>query len=272
MKIEDLFNYRNIKLEEKYRFILQNSKLLTDQAVFIPFRVDENQCKENFISWLKELWIAPTKLKKHLPDLAPFKGIYVPFYVFRVEADVAYTGTRITEREEQADLNEDVREETSITLPHVLIPAVQSDIAEMATKLEHWSFKECELWEQTKLGDFSKLESTKTFDAAKEEASSLVRSKIIKIIKERIGGDRQYIQQKRVDYKHVTAQFVYLPVWVSSYMYNKKTFKVIADGSTGETNAHYPVSKTKYTIFILFLLAVVLFLVHLFTATEYVWD
>src|SRR5437763_12837963 len=78
-----------------------------------------------------------------------------------------------------------------------------------------------------------------------------------------IGGDHQRLDSVSTQHVGVTFKHVLLPVWLSSYRYNDRTYRVLVNGQTGEVLGDRPYSWVKITALVLAVLAAVLLIVLL---------
>jgi hypothetical protein len=63
-----------------------------DSDAVIPFTVKKEVCIDLWNSWLKSIWFAPSDfMKKTIP--LEFKAVYMPFWLFELEASVKYNCT-----------------------------------------------------------------------------------------------------------------------------------------------------------------------------------
>lgn len=63
-------------------------RLLPDSV--LPFCVEKQAAALAFARWLKGLWLRPTELR-HLAELQPLQGVYVPFWIFSARVESEWT-------------------------------------------------------------------------------------------------------------------------------------------------------------------------------------
>ena len=84
-------------------------------------------------------------------------------------------------------------------------------------------------------------------------------------IRRDIGGDRQRINHKDVNYSDLVFKLVLLPLWISSFTINDKTYQFIINGRTGELHGDYPLDKMKIALIVIAVIVVITLLYSLLT-------
>jgi hypothetical protein len=81
------------------------------------------------------------------------------------------------------------------------------------------------------------------FPVAKETIDANIHS----LVRRDIGGDTQRVHQVSTRYSDVKFKHVLLPVWMSAYRFNNKTYRFLVNGQTGEVAGESPLSWQKVT-------------------------
>ena len=93
------------------------------------------------------------------------------------------------------------------------------------------------------------------FDLAVRVMDRVIRADVARDI----GGDHQRITQLNTRHSATTFKHILLPIWVSSYRYNKKVYRFLINARTGETHGERPYDKWKIAITVLLsILAVII--------------
>ena len=71
---------------------------------------------------------------------------------------------------------------------------------------------------------------------------------LIRDIKFDIGGDAQKIDRMTTRYSAITFKHVLLPVWLASYRWQNKPYRVAINGRTGEVSGERPYSALKIAL------------------------
>jgi hypothetical protein len=84
-----------------------------------------------------------------------------------------------------------------------------------------------------------------------------MKDKITEEVKRNIGGDEQRVHDMQVHHQGVTYKHVLLPVWVSSFRYNDKVFRVVVNARNGAVAGDRPYSGWKIFFFVLMIVAII---------------
>ena len=76
-------------------------------------------------------------------------------------------------------------------------------------------------------------------------------------VRQRIGGDAQQVDSIDTDWSALTYKHVLLPVWIASYRWKSKTYRVVVNAATGEVQGERPWSWLKIALLVLALVGVV---------------
>ena len=79
----------------------------------------------------------------------------------------------------------------------------------------------------------------------------LMEKTLVRDIKFDIGGDEQRISSMTSSYSDITFKHVLLPVWLASYRWNNKAFRVVVNGRTGQVSGERPYSAWKIAFAVL---------------------
>lgn len=238
----------------------------------VPFKIDKKECKEFYQSWLKNEWVVPTKLKKNIPEPTEFQASYLPYFAFNAKFSTTYDGSMKYRDDDNSDTWKNVSGQLEAELHHVLIPAISTETAYEASDLEHWKFDEAVACKEEVFSGFDAVRPTKELSYIKDEAHQKMDKKVEELIKKNIGGEDQQVTKKQIHYEKVTFNFLYLPVWTSSYLYKNKTYRFVIDGSTGEVKGDFPFSKTKVALFIGIFVVAILFIWYTLSHSDLVFE
>jgi hypothetical protein len=84
-----------------------------------------------------------------------------------------------------------------------------------------------------------------------------MEDKIYSSVKSDIGGDEQQVTSVNSIYNDITFKHILLPVWLSSYKYNDKTYRFLVNARTGEVQGERPYSAAKIAALVITILVVV---------------
>ncbi|MXV15634.1 hypothetical protein [Hufsiella ginkgonis] len=238
----------------------------------LPFAVDRNAAARYFQQWLKGLWFAPGDLLKKVngASSSPLQGVYMPYFAYNTDTVTDYTGQRgeyyyttepytVTVNGKTETRTRQVRHTrwhyTSGTVRRsfkdVTVPSSRSLPQKTMLTLGPWDFGQLETFDERYLSGFR----SETFQAGPEEtletAKQLIAPDIEAAIIDDIGGDEQRIDEQSTMYNNLGIKYIMLPVWVSSYNYNKKPYQFTINACTGEVIGQRPLSWIKITLTVL---------------------
>ena len=127
--------------------------------------------------------------------------------------------------------------------------------------LEPWNLKDLVPYDEKFLTGFKTETYSVDIKAGFEDAQQKMQSTIDKTIKKDIGGDRQEIITKNIQYNDITYKHILLPVWMSTYRYNGKAYRFMINGQSGKVSGERPYSAGKIALLILAIVAVITALV-----------
>ncbi len=91
-------------------------------------------------------------------------------------------------------------------------------------------------------------------------AERLMEQVLVRDVKFDIGGDAQQINSMAARFSDVTFKHVLLPVWLASYRWRGKVYRVVVNGRTGGVSGERPYSpwKIAFAILLALILAAIL--------------
>jgi len=250
----------------------ENHSVIQPKAL-LPFKIDNKQSVELFKKWIKGLWWAPNALKHRAKQTGKLNGLYIPYWTYDSRTDTAYRGERGDDYQVQEEYknSEGKRETRTVTktrwtsvggrvrdiFDDVMVVASKSLPVKYMDKLEPWNLNELLPYEDKFLTGFK----TETYQVDVKDGFEVAKGKmeviIDQTIRRDIGGDHQRIISKNVQYNNITFKHILLPIWISAYKYNQKSFRFMVNGQTGEVQGERPYSWIKITLAILAAIAAI---------------
>jgi DNA-directed RNA polymerase subunit RPC12/RpoP len=231
----------------------------------LPFKVTIEEAGEQFRAWLKRLWFAPNKLKQYArTDRSLLTGMYTPYWTFDSATSSQYTGergdnytvyvTRTVTRDGKTTTEQvpetrvrwtSVSGHVSRDFDDVLVLASSSLPERITEKLEPWDLPALKPYAEEYLSGFRteryQVDLPGGFARARAKMDLVIRGDI----RSDIGGDQQRIHSVDTRHDRVTYKHVLLPVWLAAYQYQKKTYRFVVNGRTGEVQGERPWSWLK---------------------------
>ena len=249
----------------------------------LPFAIDKKKALEVYSNWLKELWFAPSDLLQLATQEGKLIGMYIPYWTYDANTSTSYTGERgeehtETEEYETTENGETITRTRTVTrtvwypvsgnvsnvFDDTLVNASRSLPKTNSDKLEPWDLKNLVPFNPSFLSGYK----TESYQIELKEGFEIAKSRMEDVIRENIsldiGGVQQRILFMNTTYNHITFKHILLPLWISAYRYQSKTYRFMINGRTGEVQGERPYSWVKITLTVLAALAVITLLIVIF--------
>ncbi|MCL1974240.1 MAG: hypothetical protein FWG54_05430 [Bacteroidetes bacterium] len=235
----------------------------------LPFKISSKQGGKNFGSWLSGKWLAPSKLKKSAFSHDSFKGVYLPFWTYDANTETDYIGERGMDRRETYTNKEGKTMQRTVTdwyhasgrvmvdFDDVLVPATQTLPSSLSNALTKWDLENCIAFRKEFLAGFITELYQRDFRVSLQEAQKKMEKVIEGAVRQDIGGDKQRIKSKNVQYNDLKFKHLLLPVWISAFTFNNKLYQFVVNGRTGQVVGQYPRSMLKIVMIVLGVAAVI---------------
>lgn len=241
-------------------------RILKPQAV-LPFRIEQEKALAQYKAWLRGLWFAPNALKDYARKTERLTGIYIPHWTYDSETTTRYTGRRgeyyyVTETYTAMEDGKPVTRTRQVrktrwypasgtvrdTFDDVLVVATDSLPRKYMVELEPWDLEACAPYDDAYLSGFRaesyQVDVERGFEIAKQRMSPVIDQSI----RRDIGGDTQQILTRSTRYDDITFKHLLLPVWISAYRYEDKTYRFLINARSGEVQGERPYSWVKITL------------------------
>ncbi len=248
----------------------------------LPFVIDQKTATGKFQDWLKSRWFAPSDLTRRAKKDG-MDGVYLPYWTFDSQTTTQYIGQRgeyyydtETYTENGETKTRQVRKTrwyaasgyVHVPFDDVLVCATPSLPRPILEKLEPWDLPQLKPFDGKYLAGFLaeryQVELADGFKIAEGRMEPQIRTAIHRDI----GGDEQRIITMDVRHNMVTFKHVLLPLWLSSFRYNEKVYRVTVNARSGETAGERPWSWIKIVLFIAAIIAVIVGIVVLIQQTR----
>lgn len=225
----------------------------------LPFEINQEEALVKFHKWLDWVWIlAPNKFRRKMKHETSMKGIYIPYWTFDISVVATYTGKKTTgRRDKKGDKGyrwTDVSGSVADTFDDLLVPATNSlppELQKPITRFWGWG-RELIPYQEDFLAGFQSeaysIDLKNGYMTVREYIDDHLRAKIT----EKMEGLHQQITSVDLAFSTLTFKHILLPVWISSYRFNGKTFHYLIDGYTGEVQGEWPKSRWKIAALIAF--------------------
>ncbi len=240
----------------------------------IPFKIPEKQAYQGFKTWIQKRWFAPSNLKTSYKDNRLI-GTYIPYWTYDTQTQSFYSAQRgdyyyVTRTRVVNGKTETYQERKTRWTPvsgqydlffdDVLVCASQEIGKETYKDLTNYGLSDIEVYQSHYLSGFMAERYSVSLEDGWEQGKRFVDARLNTDIRQRIGGDEISGLRIHTTYDNITYKHILLPMWLSSYMYNQKTYRFMINGQSGKVSGQYPKSALKITLAVMLAMAVLMLL------------
>ena len=238
----------------------------------LPHKVTREQAKQGFQGWLKSRWFAPSDLVRR-SKTAGLDGVMLPHWTYDSNTSTSYVGMRgdyyyVTVGYTDSKGNRQTRTErrtrwssasgtVHVAFDDVLVCASRSLPEKLVRELEPWDLPALQPFDPAYLAGFVTERYQIDLEQGFELAEIRMRPKIRAAIDRDIGGDVQQILSMSVTHRDVKFKHLLLPLWISSFRYGERVFRVVVNARTGEVQGERPWSWVKILLATLVVVALI---------------
>ncbi|MGB7417045.1 MAG: hypothetical protein WA902_22820 [Thermosynechococcaceae cyanobacterium] len=215
----------------------------------LPCKVTLKEANQFFRQWLGSNWFVPDNLRS-LAQSDSFQGVYLPYWTFDAKANTTYTGERGEYEQTRRDSNRRIywqpaNGQFETTFDDIMVAATQSLDEKRLKQLKGWDLDDVVTYTPSFLAGFKAQRYQVSLDKAWTAAKTEMDGYLSRDVETEIAGDRRRIHSANFEYGEITYKHVLLPVWMSTFLYDKKKYQVIVNAQTGEVIGDRPYSKGK---------------------------
>jgi Zn finger protein HypA/HybF involved in hydrogenase expression len=231
----------------------------------IPFEITEKSAGQRFKVWIGKRWFAPNKLKSSYKN-DRILGTYVPYWTFDTQTFNRYTAERgdyyyVTKTRTVNGKTETYQERhtrwTSVSgnyerfFDDVLVGASSKVDQSVLNKVDDFHLDALVSYKPDFLSGFFAERYSIPLEEGWTEGKSIIDRILESEITSEVGGDTIRMLDVQSHYDDLNFKHVLLPLWISSYVYNGKTYNFMINGQTGTVQGAYPKSPIKIALAIL---------------------
>ena len=237
----------------------------------IPFYLGKKEAETSFTVWIGRGWFHPSELK-HAATLDALVGVYIPFWTFDFqayaewcgEAGYQYTTYRqvmINGKLSSQPVTQIRWEYRSGILRHffddILISASDRIDQKYRARISGYRLNELMNFDaRYTIGWESELYNLK-LDESYRMAEKTVLDQVRNMCSGQLGGNVQRNLNVHTELSGQTFKHIYLPLWISSYRYHGKVYRILINGQTGKIYGEKPISWIKVSLLVFMFLVVV---------------
>lgn len=247
-------------------------KTLAPNGVVL-FKITAKQASDKFKVWLSKKWFCP-KAAKESAKADSFSGLYLPYWTFDSNTVTTYSaeyGIDRTEKKGDKEVTVTDWHKTSGTykefIDDELICGTNTHDEGILRQVEPYDTKDNKAYKPEYLAGFGaerySIGLKNAWEKAKEFIKSHIESAITSDVMERYNADRVRNLKTNTAYSGITYKYLMLPVWLSAFSFNGKTYQFMVNGQSGKVGGKYPVSPWRVALAILIVIAIFAVLIYL---------
>jgi hypothetical protein len=244
---------------------------ITPQSL-LPFTVSQSDIRDRMKRWYAKKWFAPNAFKtKSLVDQV--HGLYIPYWTFDASVHCTWTAdaghyyyTTETYRDSQGrSRTRQVRHTRWVpaagALDHVfddeLVPGTTGIEHRLLRRVEPFPTQQVVPYDTAFLSGFVVERYQIDLEQAAGAAAQQMHNTLTGLCGSQVPGDTYRNLVIHPTYSGQTFKHTLVPVWLLTYTYGRRTFKVVANGHTGAIAGDYPKSFWKIFFLVVTILAIV---------------
>lgn len=232
-----------------------------------PFVITKKQAGDGFFKWLKSKLFCPSGAKK-AAKAKEFTGVYLPYWTFDCDTDsdysARYSKTHTRRRNGKTETYttwHSTYGSYSRSFDDEQMAASERYDEALLSKLGRFDTENNVEYKPEYVAGFAaerySIGLRDAWQKMKEYLSRLLHSDIRSRVRARHGASSVNITSLHTSYSNITYKYLLLPVWISSFKYNGKTYQLMINGRTGKISGKYPISPWRVLAAVLIALAVI---------------
>lgn len=218
----------------------------------IPFKIDREQAKSAYRSWVKKGPLTPSELATGA-TIEKISGLYVPFWIYNFNAEsrmnIKATKVRTTRRGDTEYIYTDhyhVYRDVEADFVGIPTDASEKMDDEAMDKMEPYDYNELKPFSMPYLSGYLSERYNYTSAQMKERAAARVNRYITDITRQTVNGYSSVtIMNNQVRMNNTRTDYILMPVWMLNCKYKGKDFNFMLNGQTGKIVADRPISIAK---------------------------
>lgn len=226
-------------------------------AHIIPFKLTKEEAQQKFLQWCGGKPLVPTDFKSQ-PQLEKITGVYLPFWLYDFDADVAMFAKttrariwRIGNVEHREVSYFAVSRNGEVSYSKIPADGSRKMDDDLMDQLEPFDYKELRPFSMAYFSGFF----AEKYDIDHKAVYSRVETRLRDYAQSQLrvtihGYDTVNVQNLNVNVKNATADYAMLPVYMLNYRYKNKTYTFALNGQTGKSVGNLPWSRKRAAVWL----------------------
>jgi hypothetical protein len=244
----------------------------------LPFKIDTARVRDDIRRWWRSKWLAPGRLfRTALVDTV--KSLYIPYWTFDAQAHCPwdaeaghYYYVNVEDRDSQG--RRVVRQQRRVrwepasgVVDHFFddepVPGTQGLPLELLRQVEPFPTQEVLPYDTAFLSGHVVEHYKVVLMEAAQASQAQMHATLEQLAASQIPGDTYRNLRIQPTYAGRTFKHVLVPIWLLTYNYGPRAFRVIVNGYTGKIAGKYPYSIWKILLLVLLAIVVIAVVISL---------
>lgn len=226
----------------------------------IPFQITKDKAREKYRNWLKTRKFVPNKLKNSA-KINKMEGVYFPCWNFDFNVNSQISGVGINEHTRTYYRTGPNGTQIPVHDTYTTRHPFSGSRFDNFTNFLQVGNNNISQWELQELGNYG-LEKLKVFSPeyllgflssgyetdlheSFKNTKQIAKEEVTSRAKMQFHYDRYESLDVKSDFNSIMWQYIYLPVWICNFKYQKKSYKFLVNGYTGYVSGKVPRSGWK---------------------------
>ena len=211
----------------------------------IPFKLNQDKALESFVSWVKKRKFAPNNLKR-MAKTKQLKGVYYPIYNFDVSTTSHYSGVGVKSHRGLDNKVHYTKHPFRDVANHNFTNFIESANSTIPSSnfREAGNFNYGEIYAYRTEFLYGWIATNVNIDLQQGRAN--MQSGVCHQVEKQIKSSLKYdsIEKFQCDtvFNQISYNYLYVPMWVNTYIYKDKTYSCYINGQTGKASGTAPKS------------------------------
>ena len=229
----------------------------------IPFKYSKEQTKQLYVKKIKKQWFLPNKFKK-APPTDNISGVYIPCFSFDANTSTKYSGVLaqtttvfVNGKSETRTTYKNIHGTKDMQLDNIMVETSSHITQDIFDKLKPFPTSEEVKFDSSFILGYSVEHYNQSLVNSKKIANSIMENIIKTSILSRYSYSTVVSFTQNTSYSKEMYNYCILPIYQVRYKYKEKDYLTYMNGQTGKLAGKMPKSPVKITLFVLFILAIV---------------
>ena len=234
----------------------------------LPFEVNQDTCRQKTAVWLQDSWMLPRGLQK-MARVVDYTPIYIPFWTIDSDTDATWRAevahTESTKKRGKGSRTETVQKwvwengRVQRNFDDLLVAGTNKISTFLIRQMRSYNLNKLVPYEASYLAGIQ----AQAYDIDLEEGWEVARNRMRERVKEQCKGQATNTKMRNfsmnMNFSNESWRYILLPIYLTTYKYNNKTWQVMIHGQNGTIAGQRPVDWQRIGLVILAMLLPAIF-------------